>query len=52
MLKKQRFVVTRVYSIGRCQLGLPDAAALNFPCIDPFAGRADEDELLRTHSKF
>ena len=22
-----------------------------FLCIDPFAGRADEDELFRTHSK-
>ena len=22
-----------------------------FLCLDPFAGRADEDELFRTHSK-
>jgi hypothetical protein len=24
----------------------------NLLCLDPFAGRADEDELFRTHSKF
>ena len=26
--------------------------AYEFPCIDPLARRAEEDELFRTHSKF
>jgi hypothetical protein len=52
ILKKQRFVARAIYSIGEHQLRLPYATPLNFLRIDPFAGRADEDELFRTHSKF
>jgi hypothetical protein len=26
--------------------------AYEFPCVDPLARRAEEDELFRTHSKF
>jgi hypothetical protein len=39
----------------RLMFGTFEAVSLRradeFLCIDPFAGRADEDELFRTHSK-
>ena len=50
--KKQRFVVTRDLFFKPMPSEALLRPQLNFLRIDAFAGRADEDELIFTHSKF
>jgi hypothetical protein len=52
ILNKQRFLATVIYLIDGVPTEAPLRHPLNFLCIDRFAGRANEDELFRAHSKF